>query len=457
VLVLLSPLPQIFAQEEYESAQPRREIESQARARRSAQAAQALQPPEAVSYEQVLADPDNPELNFLYAKKQIAQGDLKGASATLERLLLIKPDLPEVRLLQGVVLFRLDNIEEAEQALRAAQKLGLSASLKQEADDFLRQIARKRKTTRWLANLTTGFQYDDNRNAAPQSEQQLVLDSPSALSGSSVKRDDAGFIAIHTLQVTQDLGMQAGHQAFASMTHYLGEQTQVDSLDLASFSVVGGGIFRAGFWTLIPSAFADHVNLSRETYLRSQGLDLKVARPLNNRLNFLASTRLAREDFSGITENAAGAERRGVNFSVNSDLEFSAVPTFLINGGLGYNNKDAKASYEEYEGPEIRAGYTWLWGKGQFFLNNITYTINDYDDNDPLVSARSRRDAQYRIRVTYGAPVVLFLPRKFIPKAITDNSIITLTYEHLNANSNIENYAYLNNKFSAMVSKTVEF
>ena len=45
-----------------------------------------------VSYQDVLADPDNLELNLRFARTQVAQGNVRGAAATLERILLIDPD-----------------------------------------------------------------------------------------------------------------------------------------------------------------------------------------------------------------------------------------------------------------------------------------------------------------------------------------------------------------------------
>ena len=66
----------------------------------------------------MLADPDNLELQSAVCPHQVAQGNVRGAAATLERILLIDPDLAQVRLFYAVVLFRLGNIDEAEQEFR---------------------------------------------------------------------------------------------------------------------------------------------------------------------------------------------------------------------------------------------------------------------------------------------------------------------------------------------------
>ncbi|WP_303980791.1 M48 family metallopeptidase [Dongia mobilis] len=69
---------------------------------------------ETVTYDQVLADPDNIELSYLYAISQIRKADLLGASATLDRLILLAPKEPNIRALRAIVLYRLDNLREAE-------------------------------------------------------------------------------------------------------------------------------------------------------------------------------------------------------------------------------------------------------------------------------------------------------------------------------------------------------
>ena len=115
-----------------------------------------------ITYAQILADPDNIDLNFQYARNQAAEGDLRGAAGTLERILLINPKLPQVRLIYAIVLFRLDNIDEAEREFRAVSGLDLSPSLRAEIASYLKRIEQRRKRTRYSAQVTFGPHYDSN-------------------------------------------------------------------------------------------------------------------------------------------------------------------------------------------------------------------------------------------------------------------------------------------------------
>src|SRR5688572_22922176 len=62
-----------------------------------------------VTYDQVLENPDDLMLSYRFALKQIADGDLLGASATLDRLILLAPQEPNIRALRAIVLYRLGN------------------------------------------------------------------------------------------------------------------------------------------------------------------------------------------------------------------------------------------------------------------------------------------------------------------------------------------------------------
>jgi hypothetical protein len=73
-----------------------REIE---KTRREAEKQRDVLPTRKVTYADILANPDDIELNLAYAQNQIADGNVLGASATFERILLLKPDHARARLL----------------------------------------------------------------------------------------------------------------------------------------------------------------------------------------------------------------------------------------------------------------------------------------------------------------------------------------------------------------------
>ena len=185
LLALAAPADGIAQQGGVENApestrRSQQELEDAARAAERARIQRLLGSGEEVTYQDVLKDPDNIELNLRFARSQIARENIRGASATLERILLLDPNRPDVRLLYAVVLFRLDNLQDAERELLAVRDLPMRASLRAEIEGFLSQIQQRKKRIRYNALVAFGYQYDWNGNTASRSSTRLVSGFPAS-------------------------------------------------------------------------------------------------------------------------------------------------------------------------------------------------------------------------------------------------------------------------------------
>ncbi len=446
------------AQDEQRSAVPSRETRSQQAAQQASEVAQQQAPflEGTVTYEQVLADPDNVDLNLRYAKSQVARGDLLAASATLERILMVHPDLAQVRLFYGLVLFRLDSLQEAERELAAIRHEPMPADVRQQVEEALAQIAHRRRRTVFTSTTTIGWGYDRNRNAAPSSKNVLIADVMTPVEGPSRRRHDTSFLLIQRFDVVHDLGMQAGHQLLGSFTYFDGEQTRVNDLDLQAFSFEGGAALKTPRVLLTPLAVVEHVKLSNETYLRTQGGRVKLNRTLTSRLEVEGKTDWLREDFSGISENTAAFERKGSRVTVEGGANYALVPTMLVGGSIAYDRKDAKTVYYTYDGLTFAGSHTWILPKSQFIINALEFELDGYKGADTTISTRTRHDELFRYRITYGLPVSLLIPFE-LADPITNNLTATATFEQLRSLSTITNYTYSNSKYGLMVTKKIEF
>ena len=84
----------------------------------------------AVTFEQVLANPDNPKLNLKYAKQQARKGNLERAISTMERLLIAEPAWDEARFYYMTLLDKVGDETAAMQQLAILEKRPLSAGLR---------------------------------------------------------------------------------------------------------------------------------------------------------------------------------------------------------------------------------------------------------------------------------------------------------------------------------------
>ena len=116
-----------------------------------------------VTYDQVLESPDDIMLSYRFALKQIGDGDLLGASATLDRLTLLAPQEPNIRALRAIVLYRLGNLREAKNEFEDLLKLDIDPQLRTNIERYAQAIDRQSQDTRVNLLLSLGMQFDSNR------------------------------------------------------------------------------------------------------------------------------------------------------------------------------------------------------------------------------------------------------------------------------------------------------
>ncbi|MBN1687744.1 MAG: DUF560 domain-containing protein [Candidatus Omnitrophica bacterium] len=449
----------LYAQHEYESEVPEREkaVKRQTDALSDeAIARQNLESDREVTFEDILADPDNIQKNYLYARTEVSKGNLLGAASTLERILMIDPDLAQVRLFYAIVLYRLDNIQESEIELNRLKELKLPPAIQSEVDNYLKQIRLRGKQTRLAIRESFGYQFDSNRNAAPSSKKRLFGNGLLNVDRTNGRHYDSSILNVTNVNLSHDLGFQAGHEVFADFTYFLGEQFKRDDLDLQSFQGEFGGTFKSEWFNFTPTFFFGHTSLSGETFMRTQGGAITLDRKFFKKLDVYAVGRLARQDFVDITENLASHERAGDQMDGTVGVSYELTKTMRLLANYARIDKNAKEEYNAYTGNVFSAGHSWLLGKGQFLLNTIEFARNRYEGPDSALAARVRRDKSLRLRTTYGAPLTTLLIGKILPRPLKDITL-TVTYEYYRQLSNYTNYTYRNNKFQAMLSKTFEF
>jgi tetratricopeptide (TPR) repeat protein len=92
------------------------------------------------SFQEMLRQPANLDVLFKFATLASQTGDLEGAISALERMLLINPDLPRVRLELGVLYYRLGSYEVARTYLETGLK---SPTLPPEVHSWAEQLMAK--------------------------------------------------------------------------------------------------------------------------------------------------------------------------------------------------------------------------------------------------------------------------------------------------------------------------
>lgn len=430
---------------ERQAAQAAETKKAGAAAERAAAAAEKRAAPgDTVTYAEVLANPDDARLNYRWARKQIQDGDLKGASATLERILLVDPGLADIRLLYAVVLYRLNDLSESLRELKALEGAELPDAAKKERAEYAAAVEKRLKKNHLTGRLSLGFEYDTNRNAAPAAGTRLFNGLPFTLTGTGLRRDDTSLLFLANVEARRDLAH--GHQVFGSFDYYRAEQNLLPQLNLQAYSpAVGAVLLPAPGWTVTPTLSFDHVLLEQSTFLRNRALGVRVDKTLDRRTGLFFEMKDAFNDFVNTRSLTNASDRTGIQFDLTAGASRILAPTNKLTASYTHGMKHASQAFWAYSREGFELSDLWLTGAGTFVIATGDLRYDHYSRPDPSVSGTTRRDTTWRLALTGGAPLGL------VHRCLKD-VLATLNYEYFQTTSNLPNWAYTNNKVSALLT-----
>ena len=426
---------------------PEKQIKEEQKAAAAATAAMQVSSAD-VTFEQILAEPDDVDLNERFAMTQIRKGDLRGAATTLERVLLVDPTRYRTRLLYGVVLVRLDDISDAAQQLDAVLAVpDLPQDVRDETSGYRRAVSSRQRDSHFDARVTVGFGYDSNINAAPDDNTRLVDGVPFTLDPLARHKADGSFQAVGSVGGDHDFGGPRGDSVFARVTYFRSEQKVYDLLNLQAYSPSVGATFRTPWADVTPSFSFDHILLDQSTYLRSYNSDLRVLHRWSGGLESWFEFTDADQDFvnTPLVTNATALTGNQMDFSIGS--AWSATPTDRFSLTLLHRRKLAQdAAYGAYRRESIGGEWLHLLGKGRFIVLSGTGFFDRYEVADAAVlPGVVRHDDTVIAQALYGQPLELLSPN-------LKNFTGSIGYEYYMAHSNVANYEYTNHKVTALLT-----
>jgi hypothetical protein len=421
---------------------------------RGAEAARRQAPPP--SFEQLLAGISDPDVNLRYAEGQVAQGRLDLAAVTLERILLTRPDLDQVRLFYAAVLFRLDQLAEAEQEFRILQGRPLPPEQRAEVERYLKLIAESRKPLKQAITVSAGLHYDNNRNAYPRKSQFDVLNV--RVRGAGEEEDDIGKLLIGTYEFRYDTGLQRTQELFGNLSLYLDDQTEIDELDTRAALMEIGLRHRADFATLIPSVFLNYIDLENRKYVSDRGVRLRGERPVTDKFLAYVEGTIGYEKFSDTNTLPFASEQTGRYLAGRAGGRYALSPRLALEGWYEYRDKNA-VPYETYTSHEIGGRAVRTLPRRAFVTFDASVERQSYEDPDPFVSNAERADTDWSVGATYGQPfgeLVSYATDAALPEGWSD-VIVSLSGEYQRTHSNIPNYDYDNWRAQVLFTKRFSF
>jgi hypothetical protein len=397
------------------------------------------------AFQAVLKDPGNLDKNVIYAKALIDEGDIEGAIAVLERLVLLFPDRAELHVTLGQLYQRVGSDAAAAQAYDAAlAATATTPQVKAQAEALRDQALGKAAASHLSGSLFAGMQYQTNANAGP--------DSSSIFSGGNLvdrpnddrPNDDVSGVFGFNLNHTYDFGRQDGMALESRLSGFGQVYAQEDELSTGRLGgQVGLGFAPfpgdGGFFRLQPRVNFEAAMTNGE-WLEGGGgpgigANFAFSDTLGLELGYDAIYRhFDHVDRLGRTEDYTGFEQQGI-----ATLTWLARPGTTVIGSLGGRFADTRRDFLDYKGLQTSVGVYQTYNSPVAFLPrdwlaglSAGYEARWYDSPDDSVDSDvSRQDDIFQFDAVNTIP-------------LTESWSVIQQVQYLLDDSNLKNYSYDN-------------
>lgn len=399
------------------------------------------------AFQQMLKQPANLDVLFAFATLATQTGDLEGAISALERMLLIDPNLPRVRLELGVLYYRMSSFEVARTYLDGALKSpALPPEVRTRAEQFIAQIESQQNPSTFSGEVFLGWRYQSNANSGPSTSSVRLFGQTANLNSSAVGSPDWGAVGSLQLRHSYDLGLQDKAALETQLTAYGSRQFQLQAANVTLLDFTSGPrfqVFRGIFEdvSLKPFGSAGYIWVNDTPYYGSFGSGLETGILLSDRLRNTSTALWRRHDHQNSTNLPTNLQYRGVEYATSTNFQYQLnqmVSIFVL------------GNFTRYEADLVPNQSYNLWGAGagmsfrfadplfkstQLWSMNLSYTYQwwSYDAVDITVDSTTlRQQLDSTINISLAVP-------------FDDRTTFTLIGGRLQRTASLPNYAFDNN------------
>jgi len=352
---------------------------------------------QSITFDQVLASPDDIQLNFDYAKQEAATGRLQQSAAALERILLNRPNYDTARLFYGIVLYRLSDLEGAIRELTLLDGRELTPEQERDRKRYLALAQSRAEPWRFSARYTLGGRLDSNPGRF----------SDTALNTGLAEEDtDGAVVGLSQFRIERDLENGRGDYLFFQSNSHINEFFDTDTADLIHSRAKLGASFHGVFTRFTPYAYYSTSYLQHERFRSRYGGGLDVTLALSSQVELYLKGFAVDEDYRRTDFSSVGSRRDGWYKSIRAGAKWkvSDRQSFELSG-FGAD-KDADDNGFDYDAYGIRLKSLSLLGEGLYLSLTAAYTRTEYDRPDNFLSnTLTREDDRLYLRAATGAPL----------------------------------------------------
>lgn len=420
----------------------------------SAESASDLEQQYDAAFEEMLRKPADLDVLFKFATVATKTGDFEGAISALERMLLINPNLPRVRLELGVLYYRLGSYEIARSYLETALKSqALPPDVRGRAEKFMAEVEKRQSPSRFSGEVFFGTRYQSNANLGPATSSVRLFGQTANLNQQALGTADWGFVGSAQFRHSYDLGLQDKSAIESQLTTYANRQFTLSAANVSLIDFTTGPRFQAfqGIFEeviLKPFFSAGYIWVNDQPYYGSYGAGLESAVLLTDRLRNISIFSWRQQNYPNTSYLPANSVFTGTQYSATTTFQYQLTQIVSIYAfGNAQRYQTQQTISQNYTLGGVGGGMGFRFAD-PLFKSDLPWSINvtlnqqwwQYDAPDPIIDPGTLREQADTI-----LNVVLSVP-------FDDRTTFSISGGRFNRASTLPNFAFANNNVMFGVS-----
>ena len=390
-----------------------------------------------ITFQEILENPADLEINIKYATEQEALGRYKATLSTLERLNMLYPINTDIKIYLISILLKMDSAAKLQLMIEVMLQ---DPNTTKETRDYIESILKTIKDqskpkSKWFAYLDVNYMQTDNSNIDGVSKTKTLYVENNVQEFPGVNYDKTysrgGSITVgKNLSPTSAISFNG---SLSVKTQNKGEENENDTVSGSiSYSKIMGKHF------LIPYVFYSRPNERFSPDLTNVGIGFNNTYNIDQNNSISYSSSLATTNYNKKKASRFRSADQSNNdiFSTSVGYNYTFADLNQISSKISYVEKHAKADFNAYTGEGINFGYTRILPLGNFTINK-TFQTNNYEKrNEKIHSTINRVDDIETTRILLSGRMTQLFP--FIKKLDPEGKIFyNLNHTRIDSESSI--------------------
>ncbi len=357
-------------------------------------------------YDEIFENPSDVELNIKLVRAQLGVGDFKGASGTLERLLILAPNNRTAQFLMARVKTANENYQEAQFLLQEVINAeDTKESLRESSILFLEDIKDRADGFSWQATVGVNAGISRNPDAKPDNPSYSLLAPTIPIDVKGGTEEYAGLSMSGVLEMR--LNTYEKRVLRANLSH---QRRDFLTYDKADFETYGGQfqMLNDDRSPFLGALVLNRVRVRDYDFMDQIGLNATQSFDLSPRYKVDVTGDVVRHVHRESPHFSNNQEKTGYQTKANLGMN-AAIFGMRVRTGLGYERKEANRSKHSYYTYKLNGSSNMPLGPLNLGLS-LSLAQKRYDQGDSVFSYNRRRELTSTFGVNSMLPVQKIFP-----------------------------------------------